>query len=357
MALCLREVDSLFSAFEHRKLRLNSRLVMAPLPRLLAQNGVPTPEMLDYYRRRAGNRVGLIITEPVAVNDPVAAADSGMAHFYGGAALRAWKGICRAVHAAGCRIAPQLCHAGMLRPASGDMPNPDAAAIGPSGIDPESMEERGEAMSRERIRSVVSAFADAAALSRLIGFDAVEINGGHAYLIDQFLRTSTNRRADEYGGDMRSRCRFACQIVHAVRKAVGRKFPIIFRFSQFNAFEPSVPLFQTPAELDEMLQQMCEAGVDMFACSGIAQPAFHGNALSLAAWTRLLSKKPVIGGGGVGVRAGAGDFISRIMRAREVDLLAVGRALLADAAWGSKIHAAAEEDIRPCTQRSFMHLF
>lgn len=357
MALCLREVDSLFTAFEHRKLHLNSRLVMAPLPRLLALNGVPTREMLDYYRLRAGNRVGLIITEPVAVNDPAAAADSGMAHFYGGAALRAWKGICRAVHAAGCRIAPQLCHAGMLRPSSGDMPNPQSAAIGPSGIDPETMEKRGEVMSRERIRSVIASFADAAAAARLIGFDAVEINGGHACLIDQFLRASTNLRTDEYGGDLKGRCRFACQIIHAVRKAVGKKLPVIFRFSQFNSFDPSVPLLRTPAELGELVQQMSDAGVDMFACSGIAQPAFHGSALSLAAWTRLLSKKPVIGGGGIGVRAGAGDFISRILRTREVDLLAVGRALLADAAWGSKIYAAAEQDIRPCTQRSFMHLF
>lgn len=355
--LSLREVDTLFTPFIHRKLQLPTRLVMAPVPRLFAQNGIPTPEMLMYYKRRAANMMGLIITEPVAVNDPAAAADSGMAQFYGGAALRAWKGICRAVHTTSCRIMPQLNHVGMLRPSAGDLPNPDAPAIGPSGIIPGNLEMRGEPMSRERIKSVVAAFASAAAAAKLIGFDGVEINGAHACLVEQFLRKETNRRTDEYGGDITSRTRFAVQIVQAVRKSVGRSFPIIFRYSQFGSGVWNAPLLESPAVMEEFLQPLCDAGVDIFACDGIDSPAFHGSALNLAGWTRLLTHRPVIASGGVGMPGK--KILPHIHRLRthEFDLMAVGRALLADAEWGSKVRLARDEEIFPFSPRAWLHLY
>ena len=350
--LSLREIDELFRPFYHRKLALSSRLVMAPLPRLYAQEGMPTPETLQYYRRRAAHHIGLIITEPVAVNDSAASADSGMAHFYGGAALRAWKRICRAVHAYPCCIAPQLYHAGMLRR--------EAPAIGPSGIDPESMELRGKPMSRSRISEVVQAFAQAAGDARLLGFDAVEICGGQGGLIDQFLRPETNNRADEYGGSLEARSRFACEVLHAVRKAVGRRFPVIFRFSQALSGAYSSPLVQSPEELQHLLHPLCEAGVDIFACDtaeGEERAAFHGNALSLAGWVRLLSGRPVITGGGVGLQSGLMLPLARRLAAREFDLVAVGRALLADAEWARKIHDGRESEILPFTRRAWARLF
>ena len=359
-ALCLREIDELFRPFVHRKLSLSSRVVMAPLPRLFSQNGVPTPEMLVYYRRRAEHLLGLIITEPVAVNDPAAAGDAGMAHFYGGAALRAWKGICRAVHATPCRIAPQLFHAGMLRPARGDMPHPEAPATGPSGIDPHTLEQRGETMSRERISQVVRAFAQAAADARLLGFDAVEVCGGQGGLIDQFLRPETNRRGDEYGGDLRGRARFACEVMHAVRRAVGRRFPVIFRFSQTLPGQAEPRLVATPAELRELLEPLCESGVDIFACDPPGEEtgaAFPGSALGLAGWVRLLTGKPVIASGGVGLQRRGMLPLARRLAAHEFDLVAVGRALLADAEWARKVHDSRESEILPFTQRAWARLF
>ena len=141
--LCLREIDELFRPFTHRKLTMNSRLVMAPMLRTHSQECVPAQALVQYYRLRASHLLGLIITEPIAVNEPAAALDDDMAHFSGGTALRLWKGVCRAVHAFPCRIAPQLFHAGMLRM--------DDGAIGPSGIDPITGNKRAERMSRDRI--------------------------------------------------------------------------------------------------------------------------------------------------------------------------------------------------------------
>ena len=344
-ALSLREIDMLFSPFLHRKLALRSRLVMAPLPRRNAENGVPTPDMLRYYASRAEHGVGLVVTEPLAVND-AAAGDAGMAHFYGGAALRGWKAICRAVHALNCRIAPQLCHVGMLRTLEDNF-----GPIGPSGIHPLLLKKTGEAMSPLRIRSVVQAFGEGAYYARLLGFDAVEINGGHGCLIDQFLRAETNHRRDEYGGDAVGRVRFACEVVHAVRKVVGRRFPIIFRFSQRGENEAQRQLAESPEALAAILQPLCDAGVDIFACSGqgVHEAAFHGSALSLAGWTRLLTQRPVITDGGVGLPGHSTERLARLLSSGEIDLVAVGRALLADAEWGSKIRQSAEESIRPFT--------
>ena len=358
-ALLLRDVDILFKEFGHRKLGLPTRLVMAPLPRFLSQNGVPTAEMLKYYLRRAQNLVGLIITEPVAVDDSAAAADSGMAHFYGGSALRAWKGICRAVHTTPCRIAPQLCHVGMLRPEQGDMPYVSSPAIGPSGIDARTGEKRGEVMSKMRIRSVVQAFGTAAASARLLGFDAVEINGGQGCLIEQFLRADTNLRADEYGGDLLARCRFACEIVHAVRKSTGRGFPVIFRFSLNGVLPNQSPLVSNAEELASFLRLLVGAGVDIFTCAGAPAdaPAFAGSDLSLAGWTRLITGCSVIAEGEIGLESRMLTSLVQRMLRGEIDLASVGRALLADAEWGRKIHMADEHLILPYSRRAWGRLF
>ncbi len=339
-ALCLRDIDALFQPFLHRKLNLFSRLVMAPMARHQSFYGEPTPDMLSYYRQRAEHKVGLIITEPVSVND-ASAAGKGMTLLYGGSALREWKRICRAVHATFCKIAPQLSHAGMLRDG--------ADAIGPSGIDPHTMEQRGDTMSRTRIKTVVSAFAETAAAARLLGFDAVEINGANGGLIEQFMRKETNHRHDEYGGDSSARTRFACEVLHAVRKTVGRRYPVIFRMPQLHASSlHEQPLAENPAELSSILDPLCEAGVDVFACESPVEstPLFPGSPLSAAGWIRLLTHRPVIIGGGITGNPHQLNQLIRRLNAREFDLISVGRALQADAEWGSKVFLAQEETIQ-----------
>lgn len=332
-ALALRDIDLVFRPFRHRKLNLPTRLVMVSRPCSLVKTGVPVPEMGRYYTRRAVHELGLILTEPVAVDAPAAASGEDMPSFFGGHALRVWKGICRSVHLTGCKIAPVLCHAGML--------NPGAAALGPSGLDPVNLKHRGESLTRQGINEVAQAFGQAAAYARVLRFDAVAIEGDAACLIEQFLRPETNHRHDEYGGDIVARSRFACEVVHAVRKSVGRLFPVIFRLPEHCA--------STPAELESLVNCLCDAGVDIFACTtgDVHLPAFTGNPLNLAAWVRMLSRRPVIAEGGVGLRHDSLKHLAHSMLAQEFDLVAVGRALMADAEWGRKVRFANEEAIRP----------
>ncbi len=371
--LCLRDIETLFRPFHHRKLNLPTRLVMAPMTRGFAPGGVPTPEMAQYYERRARGELGLIITEGTMVNEPSASADSNYPDFFSGPSLRAWRHIARRVRRHGCRIAPQLWHMGMARPLPGevDMPNPELPPIGPSGIDPQTLRQTGETMSRAKIAEVITAYAQAAAHARRLGFDAVEIHGAHGYLIDQFFWEATNHRDDEYGGDLVGRTRFAREVVAAVRKAVGRRFPIIFRFSQWKVDHYDARLARTPAELSDLLHPLCEAGVDIFHCStrNFSTPAFEGSPLSLAGWTKKLTGKPTIAVGSVGLdtpfldrpdedpRCAGIRRLVEMMAAGEFDLIAIGRSLLADPAWATKMRMGMEDEIVTFTKRALARLY
>ncbi len=372
-SLCLRDMETLFRPFHHRKLSLPTRLVMAPMTRGFAPGGIPTPEMALYYERRAREGLGLIITEGAIINEPSASADSNYPDFFTGSALRAWRHIARRVRRHGCRIAAQLWHVGMARPLPGtaDIPNPELAPIGPSGIDPQTLKETGNTMSRAKISETINAYAQAAANARRLGFDAVEIHGAHGYLIDQFFWEATNRRSDEYGGDLVGRTRFAREVVAAVRKAVGRRFPIIFRFSQWKVGHYDEKLAHTPADLAVLLHSLCVAGVDIFHCStrNFATPGFEGSARSLAGWVKKLTGKPTIAVGSVGLdtpfldrpeedpRCAGIHRLVEMMAAGEFDLIAIGRSLLADPAWGTKIRLGLEEEIVPFTRRTLGRLY
>ena len=339
----LRDIEILFRPFAHRKLKLKGRIVMAPSGGQTESAGSIPTAVEQYYRLRAEHDIALIITEPLAIDDPAAAIAANSPAFTGGTALRRWKSICRAVHAYDCKIAPQLYHAGMARDTESFSSPAAVPPVGPSGIHPVTLQPITEPMNRQRMDEIKSSFGRAAAYAKLLGFDAVEIQGSGGFLIDQFLWKETNQRTDEYGGSIAGRVRFACEVVHAVRKAVGRNFPIIFRIAQWKPGHQDARLVNTAHELEELLHPLSEAGVDIFHCSAThyARPALEGNPLTLAAWVRLLTGKPTICIGGIEHNAPhlarTLDELIRLIRANTFDLLALEQALHHDPAWVSKL--------------------
>jgi 2,4-dienoyl-CoA reductase-like NADH-dependent reductase (Old Yellow Enzyme family) len=209
---------------------------------------------------------------------------------------------------------------------------------------------------------VVAAFARAAAAAKAAGFDGVELHGAHGYLLDQFHWPVTNRRADGYGGDIAGRVRLSAQIAAAVREATGPRFPIAFRFSQWKGSDYNARIAADPAELDGFLAPLAASGVSIFHVSTRRywQPAFAGSDRTLAGWTKHLTGLPVIAVGSVGVAApfrGSADEASQpsltlaplveLIERGEFDLVALGRAVLADPEWASKVAAGRLADIRP----------
>ena len=341
---------SLFKPFKLGSLELKNRFLMAPMTRNFSPNdNIPGDNVVDYYRRRAEGGVGLIITEGTCVDHIAASGYPGVPYFHGEARLAGWKKVVDAVHAAGGKIAPQLWHCGGARKA-GTMPEGDVPGYTPSGMNVPGKVNR-HIMSQQDIDDVVQAFARGAADAQRLGFDAIELHGAHGYLIDQFFWEGTNQREDGYGGSMENRLRFALEIITAARAAVGPDFPIILRWSQWKQQDYSARLVNSPEELERFLQPLSDAGVDIFHCSQrrFWEPEFEGSDLNLAGWVRKITGKPAVTVGSVGLDAdfipvpgeatfreaepASLDELERRMDANEFDLVAVGRALIANPAW------------------------
>jgi len=364
--------ELLFRPFVSEKLSLPNRLVMAPMTRNLSPNWIPEQATADYYQRRAAADTGLIITEGTPVNHIASNGYPGVPRFFGEEALAGWKNVADAVHAVGGKIIPQIWHVGSMRKL-GMEPNPEIPGYSPSGMStPGKM--RCHAMTDSDVADVIEAFAQAAEDAERCGFDGVEVHGAHGYLIDQFFWGGVNVREDKYGGDYVARTRFAVEIIEAIRKRVSNNFPLVLRYSQWKQQDYSHKLAQTPEELAKFLEPLTNAGVDIFDCSTrrFWEDEFEGSELNLAGWTKKLTGKPTITVGSVGLQGGKGGFtdmqaknetdhdfdkLAKRLENDEFDLVAIGRALLGDYEWCSKMKAGNFSEMKPYSMESLATLF
>ncbi|WP_454721217.1 MULTISPECIES: NADH:flavin oxidoreductase [Cupriavidus] len=337
-------------------LQLRNRIVMAPMTRSKSPGGVPGEDVAAYYRRRAEGGTGLIISEGAWIPHPVASDDDNVPRFYGDDALVGWMRVIKGVHEAGAKMFPQLWHVGQVVPHGVEVNAATAGPLlGPSGLvggmgTP--VRRAGLAATPAQIADVVRAYGEAAASARELGFDGVEIHGAHGYLIDQFLWDRTNRREDGYGGDIAARTRFAVEVIREVRARVGGDFPISFRLSTWKLQDFEAKLAHTPDALRQMVLPLSEAGVDIFHLSErrFWEGSF-GSPLNLAGWVKQLTGKPTIAVGSVTLDVSVTDTITGLastaadnlhdvetrLRQGEFDLIAVGRAMIANADWARRV--------------------
>ncbi len=353
--------EGLFRPISAGGLELRNRIAMAPMSRYLCPDGMPHEDVAAYYRCRAENGVGLIITEGTYIGHPTAASYEGVP-FFAGQALAGWGKVREAVHEVGGRIFPQLWHTGSFRQ-SWMPPMKGVPGIGPS----ENLNtftnhsEPTRAMTDSDIAEVIDAYATAAADAQRLGFDGIELHAAHGYLIDEFFWAHTNRRADRYGGDRRQRTRFAVEIIQEIRRRVGTDFPLSLRFSQWKQQDYTVRLADTPDQLAEVLEPLVDAGVSILHASTrrFWEPAFPDDSdLTLAGWTKKITGQSVIMVGGAGLdRPGLNEampaslaVLEKPLSREEFDLLAVGRALLADPRWPIKVRVGDLGACRPYTK-------
>lgn len=358
----------LFAPIDFGSEKLVNRLVMAPMTRDFATDGVVGDDVVDYYRRRVEGGIGLIITEGTLINHVGANAyKEQIPRFYGDDALNGWKKVVEAVHQAGGHIIPQLWHTGAVRKPGGAGKDPSAPGYGPMDIEGDNGELECIGMSLQDISEVIQAYVQAAVDAERIGFDGIEIHGAHGYLIDQFFWEEMNQRDDQYGGSLENRNRFALEIVKAIRASVSKDFPIVFRFSQWKQQDYSAKLAQTSDELATLLNALSQAGVDIFHASTrrFWEPAFDNSPLTVAAWTRKITSKPVIAVGSVGLDTQFGwelwnqpedkhqtevtnvNHLLNGFENNDFDFIAVGRALIADAQWAQKVQQGRFDEIVP----------
>ncbi len=355
----MTDTAALFTPFRLRGLELPNRIVMAPMTRQFSPGRIPGEDVAAYYRRRAEGGTGLIVTEGVTLGDPASAPGDTVPTLVGEAAVAGWRRVVDEVHAAGGKILPQLWHVGALRKAD-ESGHPEVETVSPSGLLLPG-KTRGRAMTENDIADAIGDYAHAAVNAVAAGFDGIEIHGAHGYLIDQFFWPGTNVREDRWGGDVAGRTRFACEVVRAIRAAVGADYPLVLRWSQWKQQDFTARLAETPEALEAFLAPLVHAGVDCFHCSTRRywEPEFEGSELNLAGWTKKLTGLPTITVGSIGLDT---DFIStygsdetagtrgiddlvRRLEADEFDLVAVGRALIANPDWANRIRGGSLEDL------------
>ena len=206
--------------------QLANRIVMAPLTRSRAdEEGVPRPLMVEYYAQRAS--AGLIITEGTNIS-PQGRGYALTPGLYEAAQVEGWRKVTEAVHARGGRIFPQLWHVGRVSHPS--LQPGGALPVAPSAIRPEatSYTDAGfrpcvtpRALATSEIPEIVEQYRHATRNALVAGFDGVEIHAANGYLIEQFLRDSTNKRTDAYGGSRENRARLLFKVTEAVVGVCG----------------------------------------------------------------------------------------------------------------------------------------
>ncbi|HSN86336.1 MAG TPA: alkene reductase [Thermoanaerobaculia bacterium] len=227
---------------------LSNRMVMAPMTRSRAGEGlVPTEMMATYYAQRAS--AGLIVTEATQVSEQGIGYPSTPG-IHTDAQVEGWKRVTEAVHEKGGRIFAQLWHVGRISHPS--LQPGGALPVAPSAIAAEGQifTYQGpqafvapRALEIDEIPGIVRQFEEGARRALEAGFDGVELHGANGYLLDQFLRDGTNHRTDAYGGPIESRARLLLEVTRAVVSVWGadRVGVRLSPLSAFNSMSDSNP--------------------------------------------------------------------------------------------------------------------
>jgi len=224
---------------------------------LAAPGGYGTEELGRLWRRLARGNVGLIITGHAYVSPEGQAAPAQLGIHTDGH-VPSLKEMVDQVHTAGGKIAVQVSHGGRY-----GLKLPSAVRIGPS-----TLESKGEVqckeMTEEEIHKAVTQFAAAARRAKAASFDAIQIHAAHSYLLSEFLSPFFNKRTDAYGGPVSQRAAFLLEVVRAVRKEVGEKFPVLVKLNSQDFLEGGF----TVEEMLEVAFLLGDASVDAIEMSG-----------------------------------------------------------------------------------------
>ena len=358
----------LFESYKLKNITLRNRIAMAPMTRSQSPGGIPTNDVVEYYKRRAKAEVGLIITEGVEVSHEASSAYPNVPRLDSEEARDGWKKVVEGIKENNGHVIAQLWHCGGFRKL-GMGPNPEVPGHTASGL-VRPGKRVAHAMTTQDIEETVDAYASDAKICEDIGFDGVEIHGAHGYLIDNFLWNGTNDRDDNFGGSIETRSNLATSITKAIRSNVSDEFIVGLRFSQWKQQDYSARLATNPGDLQKVLSGPCDAGLDYLHSSmrRFWESEFEGSKENLAYWTKKLTGLPTISVGSVGLDS---DFIDmsapasptnidmaiRDISNEKYDMVAVGRALLADHEWVIKMKEGRVNDVIPYTQEALYKLY
>lgn len=325
----------LFTPFQFRNLTLRNRFVMAPMTINQSPGNILNEANIDRYEQRAKGGVGLIITEGVLIDHPFAAGLGNSIPALIPSGIPQWRRLADRLHQHGTKLFIQVWHQGpQARP----------------GIGAEEFRERGEVVVRAigpgDLEDLLDCYERAAHVILETGADGFELHAAHGYLLWDIFRKGHKQLVK---GHHWTGVGFIAEIIRRMRKIVGPDMPIQLRFSQWSVTDYSYRYIDSPDMLKSLLHTLMDAGVDLFHASAVNRcfylPAFEGSPLNIAQWTRQVTGVPVTLVGNVGLKTaeltGNGpqslSTVEALVETGQVDLVAVGRPLLADPEWVNKV--------------------
>jgi len=358
----MAKYKNLFKSIKIGPVEIKNRIVFAPMATegLVASDGTLTQRGVAYYVERAKGGAGLIIVGVTKVENEVEHEIVG----HGGRLLVTshivphLAELVEFAHYYGAKLFVQLT-AGDGR--NSPEPNIVSASEIPSfwidGV-------TARALTGEEIKKIVKAFGTATGLLKAAGVDGVELNGHEGYLLDEFQTAIWNKRTDRYGGDLRGRLTFAKEILEAIKSVAGKDFPVVYKYGlkhfmkalrisalKGEQFEEAGRDIEEGIELTKMLVEIGYDALDVDAgCYDsnywVHPPIYqaHGCLVQFAEQAKKVATVPVIAVGKLDIP----DLAEKVLQEGKADMIALGRALLADPYWPKKVKKEQIEDIRPC---------
>ena len=337
-----------------------NRLVLAPMgTKFNHHDGSISARYVNFLRARAQGGAGLLLTENTHLRHEYTETTSMGA--YHDRLICGLSQLPQVVHPFGAKIVMQISiHGGTAsRRVIGKRP------VAPSAIESPLYPQVPRELTLEEIEELIDAYVQGAWRARGAGFDGVEVHGAHGYLISQFISPHTNRRNDAYGGDFDRRMRFPSEIVRRIRELCGEGFIIGFKYNGFENLAGGVD----PALACRIGGRMEQVGVDYLHVASLGGPIKMGEVPEYPAVPSLytLERNPLLvlaekvkAGVQVPVMAAGGfnrpEEAEAALAGGAADLVAVGRAHLADPAWGYHARHGRPEEIRPCIKCNQCHL-
>jgi len=346
----------LFNPLRIGAMEVKNRLAMAPMGTNLASpEGKVTPSLVSYYQARARGGVGLIITDDTTITSSAIYHPNGL-RLDQDSLIQSWKGLAQAVHAYGAKIAPQLVHPSFNAPSIFSGVQPVAASPIPS----RRFREIPRELTVEEIKGIVRQFGEASRRAQEAECDAVQIHCAHMHhLLGGFLSPLHNKRTDAYGGSLEGRLRLPLEVIRHIRSKVGPGFPILVRISG-DEFQPGG---QTLEESKQIASLLVEGGVDAIQVSAgtgnnfwvVVPPTGSPEAPNafLAEQIKKEVKVPIICVGRIHHPWAA----ENLLKNGKADMVAMGRALVADPELPNKAARGAWDEIAPCVGDSMCLVF
>ncbi|HAX72527.1 MAG TPA: 2,4-dienoyl-CoA reductase [Firmicutes bacterium] len=343
----MNKYANIFKPLTVKHMTIKNRIIMPPMgSNHGGANGEFEESHIKYYEQRAKGGTGLIIVENACVDYPLGSNGTTQIRINHDCFIPGLYKLTETLHKYGTCVALQINHAGASAvPSRIGGAQPVSSSTIPSktgGAIP-------RALTKEEIEDIAVKYAEAARRAQIAGFDAVEIHGGHSYLICQFLSPLYNDRTDEFGGSVENRTRFAKMVIEKVRAEVGPFFPILFRISADELLEGGNTLEDTLEILEYLNDE-----IDIYNVSAALNDSVYKqiDAMYLEdGWRAYMSEavknkfnKPTITTGNIRTAAVAED----ILASGKADLIGMGRGLIADPNWVNKVKNGEEDQIRKC---------